>query len=333
MPDDDQEQPQSQAPEAVISVDLDEADPSKAVDRRANDIAASARDNERGTPTRSRFEKEVLKRMSRLSRNFDQKLANIQAENQRQIAELTADRERLRLELAARNGTSGDTDHDRQVLALQERLAAANERGDSAEAAKVTSELARLEARHAAAISGGEVRRDAGGVDPNAPRPANQPTAVPTGPTAAGKRFIDANADWWFDPEAEDVKVLAGAIYKRLTDAGAARDSDATFDKVRREVAKRFPEYEIRSSRPDNDEGDEGDEGDELAGRSQPPRRAPTGGFQDRGNAAVRGTLAGSRNRRTLTQVDLKTMRAVGLDPDNNDHVIRFLKEQQAMGV
>ncbi len=324
MPDNDQDAPNGAAPETVISVDLDEADPSKAVDRRASDadLGAAARDDERqGRTGRTPFEKELYKRMTRYGRAFDQKLANLQAETQRQISEISADRDRLRLELAAR-GAGGDTDHDKAMQALLERLVAANERGDSSEAAKITAEMARVEARHAAAASGGEVRRDAGGVDPNASRTPAPVAAAPSGPTPAGQRFIRANADWWDDPGASDVKTLAGAIYTRLTrEEGYDANSPATFNAIGRELAKRFPEYEIRSLEDPDDEPAT----DEPVQRRAP---APAAGFQDRGNGRAAPV---SRNRRTLTQTDLRTMRAVGLDPDNNDHVVRFLREQQAM--
>lgn len=347
MEDSNQGAAAADAPETEISADLSEADPTRAVTRRrsppSDDIASQTRDNARGSMKRTPFERELFKRMSRLERNFDQKMAVQNAENQRQISALREENERLRLERNG-GGASTDSDHDRAMAALQEKLAAANERGDSAEAAKITGEMARAEGAYHAKLAGTAVRRDAGGADPNAgaARQAgaagNAPVA-PTGPTPAGARFITANEDWWEDPDCEIEKSAASQIYLKLVnEEGFSNNSDDTFDEVAARLRQKFPRLDVRAasrrarSEPglEDDGGDREDrrQADDDDGQHRNPRRAVAPSFQDRGGADDNRS---GRNRRTLTGQDIKTMRAVGMDPSNNDHVLRFLREQQSL--
>ena len=316
---------QPKEPETVITVDLDQADPNRAVARQRprSDIAAATRDDERGTGGRSRIERDIFKRMNRMQRNFQQQLAAEQASWQRENAELRRQVETLKVE---RGGGSGEaTDHERKMAELEAQLAAAHERGDSTEAAKITAKMTRAEAEYHAKLTGTAVRADAGQTPAAA---AASPAA--TGPTPAGSRFILANEEWWEDPDHQIEKDAASSIYLNLIrQEGFSADDDETFREVASRLKDKFPKLDVKAgrSRRQADDRDPGDEDDEEV-VTREPRRAAAARFADRGPANAR---AASRNTRTLTADEVKTMRAVGMDPMKDDHVLRFLREAQAM--
>lgn len=352
-------------PEREISVDLSEGDPSKAVSRHAprSDIASQVRDDDdrggsRGsTPQRSKTEDAIFKRMTRMQRSmtkqFNQQLADSEAKHQREIAALRQ---------SGGSGVSIDRDaqalkdaHEKLMDDLTKALTEAQEKGDSAEAAKITAKMIRADGEYHAKLAGTAVRRDAGGVDPNAGGAGTgEAKPKPAGPTPAGSRFILANEDWWEDSEFEIEKAAASTIFIKLLDEGFTSNSEETFKEVAKRLKAKFPELEVkvhggkRVGRTEDGAGDgngNGDDGgDDLEGgdgrgdgddgdgdsqqrERQRERRAPSGRFADRGAGSGRN----DGNRRTLTSEEVKTMRLVGLNPDIDKDVISFLKEAVAM--
>lgn len=342
-------------PEREISVDLSEGDPSKAVSRRnaRSDIAAQVRDDDdrggsAGGKQRTKTEQELFKRMTRMQRSmtkqFNQQLADSEARHQREIAALRG---------SGATGVSIDRDqqqlkdaHEKAMAELEKQLADANEKGDSAAAAKITAQMIKADGEYHAKLSQTAVRRDAGGADPNAGAGAGADAGGKraAGPTPAGSRFILANEDWWEDPEFEVEKAAASTIFLRLiNEEGFTSNSDETFKEVGKRLKAKFPNLDIKvagGKKVDQDAdggaddlgeggpGDGDDDEDEEAQQQQrTTRRAASARIADRGNAGNRN----NGNRRTLTTEEIKTMRSVGLNPDNDKDVISFLREAVAL--
>lgn len=340
-------------PEREISVDLSEGDPSKAVTRKAarSDIASQVRDDDdRGSARggkRSKTEEELFKRMTRMQRSmtkqFTQQLADAEAKHQREIAAIrqgggsgvSIDREAQVLKDA----------HEKAMAELEKQLADANEKGDSAAAASITAKMIRADGEYHAKLSGTQVRRDAGGADPNAGGTQQQdPKQRRAGPTPAGSRFILANEDWWEDPDFAIEKAYSSEIFlKLLNEEGFDSNSDETFKEVARRMKDKFPKLDIRvaggkaldegggddngGSGPGDGDDDDDEEARQQERQPQQRQRAPAGRFADRG--AGQGRNDGSR--RTLTTAEMSTMRKVGLNPDSDKDVLSFLREAVAM--
>jgi hypothetical protein len=333
------------APETEISVDLAEGDPSKAVARRAKpqgDIAAGVRDNAEGGDRKySDSDREMFKRMTRyqknITREFNQKLADQEARHKQEMSELRTRYEAISVERGGDQEAAGA--HEKAMKALEEQLAAANEKGDSQAAARITAEMIRTDGAYHARLSGTKQRADTGGGAQQQQPARQEQRPAPQGPTGAGARFINAN-DWWDDPEFTAEKAAAGAIFLQLRDEeGYDANSDATFREVAERLKEKFPKMakmiqtagKRRAADPDAGPGDDdGDEEEDLqrGERQESRRRAPAGNMQDRGaNSGHRN----NGNRRTLTSEEIKTMRAVNLNPDNDRDVVQFLREAVAL--
>jgi hypothetical protein len=328
---------QTQRSEGQISVDLSESNPDKAVDRRRS-VAASVRDDD-GEPRRTKTEDALFKRMNRFEKNirkeFDQKQADSEARHQREISALREENERLSLE-RGENKEAADA-HEAAMALLTKELEAANEKGDSALAAQITAKMIKADGEYHAKLTGTKQRADgakkaAPTQDPN----LQQQVQRRTGPTAAGARFIKANEDWWDDPEFEIEKQAASQLYVNLTTQdGFEANSDETFKEVAKRLKVKFPTLEIqmhgvRKVRgPDDDaDPDDDDEGLDDQADAQLQRRAAAARVTDRGPAS-QGTRS-RETRRTLTPAEIKTMRDVGLNPENDRDVVAFTREIQA---
>lgn len=316
-----------------ITVDLNEADPNKAVQRQArtapsqSDTARAARGDDDDKP-HGKAEKELFKRMARFQRkiqkDFDQKFADAEARHQREISDLRKGGDRVQLE---RGAAEAESAHEAEIKALEAQLTAAIERGDSAEQARLTTLIARKDGAFHAKQSGSQQRRDTT-AEPEA-RPAAR---AASGPTAAGSRFILANEDWWEDPAYEIEKQASSTLYLALiNEEGFDPNSDDTFAEVGRRLKDKFPKLAVvaKGLAADDDDPDGEDDRDpdpEPEVRQEAPhrRRAAAANFQDRGGAPA------NSGKQTLTPADIKTMRDAQMDPDNNHHVVSFLREKQA---
>ncbi len=321
-----------------ISVDLNAADPDKAVTRRSgSDIARAARDDGDG---RTKGEKELFKRMNRLERNltkqFDQRLADREAAWQAERSELQAKLDKVGLD---RDGDDkADASHEAAINALKAKLEAAYETGNSKESSEITLQISRLDAQYWAkkAKDAGVATRET--ADPNAGKGgAGQPKR--SGPTVAGSRFIRANDDWWEDPDFKVERAAADAIYLDLVQNEGFDPKDSeTFKQVAKELNKKFPELKAQGGGRKGPGDDEGEDDEDLEQRGEGDgerephrnRRAPAGNLQDRGAGAGNGGR-GSGNHMTLTPQDRKTMTDCRLDPDNDRDVVQFLREAQAL--
>jgi len=289
---------------------------------------------------RTKAEKELFKRMGRLERNltrqFDQRQAERDAEHQRQISELQAKLDRVQEDRTGDD--AADIAHEQALTALKEKLAAAYEKGDSAASADITLQISQLDAKFwakKAQAAGVATRETAGEKGKGAAAAAPTAARAGKGPTAAGSRFITANEEWWDDPAFEMEQSAANTVYLRLVEKeGFDPKSDETFKEVAKQLKVKFPKLDVRAGR-DEGPGDDGDDDEEARQQRQEQgnqgqgrqRRAAAANVQDRGptNNANRG------GARTLTQEEIKTMQACRLDPNNDRDVVQFLREAAAM--
>jgi hypothetical protein len=335
MSDDPQARAQRRAPETEISVDLAESDSTKAVQRRAKpaDIAEGVRDQEPGERQKTPAERELFKRMTRFQRNltkqFDQRLADVEARHQQEMSDLRKQYDSVKIERGG--GAEAASEHEKAMKVLEDRLAAANEKGDSQEAARITAEMIRADGAYHAKLAGAKQRTDT--ATTGATTQTTQPTQVQrraTGPTAAGSRFILANEDWWDDPDYKIEKDAASAIYVALcNEEGYDNNSDETFREVAKRLKAKFKDLPVvrpHAKRGADDE--EGEDADLDPDRESRRERAPARHIQDRGDA--RGQRQNG-NRRTLSAEEKATMIKVGLSPDNDRDVVQFLREAMAM--
>jgi len=328
------------APETEISVDLSESDGTKAVTRREKptNIAANVRDDREGGDSPKRYsdaERHMFSRLTRyqrkISKEFDQKLADQEARHQQ---ELTAIRKQYEGVSVERQGDAeAASTHEKAMKALEEKLAAANERGDSIEAARITKEMIQADGAYHAKLAGAKQRADTGGGTQQAPTQRQQ-GAKGAGPTPAGSRFILANEEWWEDPDFTVEKAAASAIYLQLlNDEHMEANDDETFKEVGRRLKAKFPDLPVvgvkRGRQADPGDDDEGDDEDDISRGNEPHRRrAPAASLQDRGRPSNQRQ---NGNRRTLTAHEIDTMRKVGLNPDNDRDVVQFTREVNSM--
>ena len=333
-------QARSREPETDVEVDLGEPDPSKAVSRRPrNNIAAEARAEADDSPKpRTKAEKELFKRMSRFERNltkqFDQQRAEDEARHQRELTEL-----RQQVQGGVRrdtdNGDAADAEHERQIKDLRDKLVAAQDRGDSATVADLTVQISRLDNRYWAqkAAKAGQVTREQAPAQTQAQTGTRGRTSNGTsaGPTLAGARFMTANEDWWADPQFKVEKGAASTIYVELVnEEGFEADSDETFREVAKRLKKKFPHLEVHAHGERDQDEDDDDRGAIDEGETQhrnPRRNAPTGNISDRGGVSLSQRMVGGNSKRSLTEKEKGTMRAAGLNPDNDRDVMAFVRE------
>lgn len=329
----------SNASETRISVDMNAADPDKAVTRTSasSDISRGVRDDADTDKPRTKAEKELFKRMGRLERNltrqYDQKMAERDAAHQLELSELRAKLDKVSEDRSGDD--AADVAHEAAINVLKEKLEASYEKGDSKESAAITLQISQLDAKFWAkkAQAAGVVTREAADKDKGKAQagPTNAQQRQGKGPTAAGSRFITANEDWWDDPAFEMEQSAANTVYLRLVEKeGFDPKSDETFKEVAKQLREKFPKLEVRAGRDDPGPGDDDDDDEEARQQQQGqgrPRRAAAANMQDRGpaNNSNRG------GQRTLTKEEIATMQACRLDPNSDRDVVQFLREAAAM--
>lgn len=332
---------------AVVSVDTDQADTKKAISRvPASGDDDGERGNKRGGSLASDVDADgeqapswlvknraMNKRIGRITRQYDQRMADQEARHQREMRTLRDEFQSLRT--TRQQGENGDdAAHEAAMTALQEKLEAALEAGKSGDVAKLQREIARKEAafwnaKQAAAMGGDDNRRQ------QQQRPApqeDQGRPQVRKPSPAGLAFTDAN-DWWDDPDFAVERAAANVIFAKLVDEeGADPEDPATYGRVAKRLSKKFAELDIvvpgerRSRRDNDDDDDDGDDDDDDAGTRDGARRraaeAPVHNQRQR-DPDYRPARRGEQH---LSERDLATMRTIGLNPDNNDHLLEFAR-------
>lgn len=323
---------------AVVSVDTDQADPKKAVHR----LESGEKDDE-GLPPQEDSEvseqerrhsewldknRAMNKRVGRMQRVFDQRMADQEARFQRQLRGLQKENQALKARRTTDEPAS-DAEHESQMKALEQQLEKAMEEGNSATVAKLQREIARKEsafwAAKQAALTGGNDRRGARGDEPD---PADDPAADPQQqqrkPSRQGLAFTESN-DWWDDPEYRAERGAANAIHAQLVeDEGSDPATEEHYARVAKRLHEKFPDLELNVPGYEDEDWDEFNEDDLEEGRSQRrsrrAARAPVQSQRSREEDPQRAARRGTH----LNESDLKFMRSIGLNPDKESHLIAF---------
>lgn len=309
-------------PNGEIEVDTAIADPAKAV-RRQPDLKSGGKGDD--VPFSRKVAKEIDRRASalmrksedRLSRQFSQDRADLEAKLQREMRDLRDENAKLK---AQSDMQGSDAAHEAEMTALTDKLEAALEAGNSKEVARLNTLISRKEAQHIAKTTGiTESKRVAerreGREEEREERPAKQRGSQ------KAQEFIKAT-EWWDDPEFAAERGAANAIHDQLVKDGSDPESDAHYRRLNKRLKAKFPTLKLT----DPDElgftaiDYEDDDGEEDEDQQPTARRSPVVNFQDRG-----GT--GSRQRGVKIEADdIKMMISMKLDPHNDAHAAYFAK-------
>lgn len=321
-----------------IEIDLDEKDPSKAVSRvkEQNEDALSlsgedgdGREDAQTASINKRIGKDVQRRIKGVARNltrqYDQKIAEIEARHQREIAAINGRVSGLNVE----RGDNTDSAHEAEMAALQSQLELASEKGDSKEVARLTRVMSQKDAQFWAGklgkISTVQARAPA-----QEQRPAAKESAEDPRLTKEAKKWIRANSDWWEDHDYRGEVQVALVIDSDLDEEGYDRESPEYFQELSKRLKSKFPTLEIAGlpAKKNGKARTDQDDDEEVERDFQPAnRRAPVMSHEDRGAPPTR-----QRSKRaTLSREQIATMRAMKMDPDNNEDVMTFWEESQAL--
>lgn len=320
----------------IIKVDTDQRDTSKAVSR------VQSRDDDEGLPGQSDDDgdgnlaekkflsksRAVSKRLTRIQRKYDQQLAEQEARHQRELRDVRGEVDRLKARSDGDGGSASEAAHESAMRDLEAKLTKAMEDGNSQEAARINREMARKEAefwnaRTSAVMGGDQQRRDQRSDDRGQDQTQQQQRRQPS---RAGIAFTEAN-EWWDDPDYYVEKQAANAIFGRLVEEeGADPEDPGTYRRVAKRLAKKFPELEIElpGRRRDDDDEDDEDDDDDGGTRSGAKRRAAEAPVQHTRHRDPDYRPSRRAGEQHLSQRDLDTMRSIGLDPDNEKHLLHF---------
>lgn len=328
-----------------IEVDTGVADPKKAVLRTFSKNGKEREENTREQGNGSEADewvnrsKSVQRRIAsygrnltnELTRQFEQTRANDQAKWQRELAETRGELEKLKL-----NQTSNTTDaaHQADIQALEDKLAAAHEAGDSKEVARITTLIGRKEAAHM------QAKTDAMTGDKNADKERRErdsaaDDAARNAPNKAAEakqaQFIRITT-WWDDPDFIAERGAANAIHAALVAKGSDPATDDHYRRINKQLKKKFPELKLTDPDDvfsmdvdlDEDDGEDGDKEDALQENAN-GKRGPVVNFRDRGTNG-----GGSTRHVKLDANDIATMRAMKLDPTDDATVRQYAIEKSA---
>lgn len=329
--------------QAVISVDLHDKDPSKSIERTTgtsvdDDIDRDERDSRsRGSDRddrdgfEERFAKSpaVRKRLERqarqLTRNFDQKLAERDAEHQRELAKYRRGGGGEKIQRGA--DAPDEAAHDREIATLEEALAAAKDKGDSKEEARLSTLITKKINAFWHAKTVAMIGNTAGSERQEAEEVEARPAPKKGEPTRAGRKFIDSN-DWWDDPEFAAERAAANAIHAQLIEDGSDPEEPEHYEEIAEKLTKKFRRLDVTIPGQRKTRGRDRDEEEGEEEEPENRRSAPTVGARDRGNPSQ--TRRVSRNGRVrLSPEDVQNMKNYGMNPDNDKHVLAYAREAQ----
>lgn len=314
---------------SAITVNLTESDPKKAIDRSGS-VLNDDGDGEERTPRNHKERKDdFAKRIGRLERGFDQRLAERDAEHQRELRELRGEINGLKAKRQDADSAADEATHNAKITDLESKLADALEAGDSKLTAKLQSAIAAEHARFASAQTakamGEGYERDqaerakaAGGDNPKT-----------NGPTPMGRRFLSANSDWWNDPANRGKKAVVVSIDAELLEEGFDPNTAEYYEELQARFNDDFPEFEIalpgerRRARSRVDDDDD----DDLTTRQ--PRRAAVRTLSASANRGTAARPVNSRGRVVLGQAEIANMERFGMNPDNPEHVLAYAAEKR----
>lgn len=296
--------------------DLDDEDDTRVNDRDEDDLDEDQSDedededeHEDEPPARRQQARQApaknprdvfLKRLKRAERQ----IAEVRDEN----AELATSNQRLGAELD-KIKKGGDVDKikkeaEAKLSGVRERLKVAIEAGDSDAQARLTEELADIKADVKKAEALAEASKGAGDASV-----VTRSTRLATQWKRKHQRF---NTDKAFN-------AFVSAIDRTLPNEGFDSNTDAYWKELDKRVRERFPEEYGKAAPPrarHPASGPEGDSGTNRGG-ARDARKSKDGNFSKRGKAFV------------LSASNMRTMRAVGLDPDDAEDRKTFVRENQ----
>lgn len=311
----------------TATVDLDAEDPKKRVSRAGGSADVEAPDeveqrNSKWLDRSRSVQKRVARTERNLKRQFDQRFAEQQAEHQREMREMREQMDKLSAQRQTDATAASQAQHDAEMKALEEAQAAAYEAGDSTKAASIGRQMARKEAEWFNKLTQQQLQAT-----------RTEKREDTTQQRQSGKRnqkaaeFVEANADWWDDEENEDAMAARGyanELFRRASDAGRDLESDKLFAEIGKKLRKRFPDLELKGLDSDEDDDADGDEDDDEQ-EEQPRKRAPVRSFRSQNGGG------GRRGSTHLTEEDFEAMRAVNMDPDNDQHCVQWVETKREL--
>ena len=305
--------------EPFIDVDLSEEDPEKAI-TAAKGTSNGAEGADAGDEERDR--KRAALRAKKESREAaDEAIGEARAEVAQELNILHEKIDKLE---SAKGLTQVEEEYEESKAGIEAKMITAMEDGKSEDYAKLNSSLIELNGKMQEKRTELRVQEqgtaaapeDLGG-DAAGRQPAN-PRAV---------AFIQANEEWWSDPDHEDAVDYARRLDKKLVGMGYDPKGDRYWHAFNRNFDNKFKDLRIA----DDDEIElDLDAGGRGKGSRSPVHRPGSGGGASQGKAANRGGGDGGEapNKGSsvvrLTAADKANMTRFLLDPSNPEHCRQY---------
>lgn len=334
--------------DAFAEINLDESDPNKSITLlppKEDEVIVKDQSDE--SPKEKEFldrNKAVLKRISRTERRlegqFSQRIADIQAENQRVVAKLNSDLEQLRTQ-RSEQGAPDERAHQAKMDQLQKDYVAALEAGDSLKSGQLLMEINRAQSAFETSKLAALLQKNQ--QQNTTQQPIHKPAAQSQelrGPTPTARKWIRANMEWFDDTDYRAETNEAKAIDQDLMAEGSDPDSQEHYAELHERLREKFPKLsvidpfqrnETRTKRKDPEDEDDRDDRDhdedeEIdAPRRMQARKPVVPNFQDRGKSLSRTNT----NRRTITQSEAAEMRKFKMDPTKDSDVRAWDKSRR----
>lgn len=337
--------------DTFAEINLDEKDPTRSVTLTPPQEAETQalRDPDDESPMEKKFldrNKAVLKRMKRnerrLTGEFNQRIADLQAENQRSLAKVNSELEQLRTQ-RTESVAPDERAHQAKMDQLQKDYVAALEAGDSVKSGQLMMEINRTHTAFEASKLALIMQRQ------QAPQPRQTKVIDHTegrAITAAGKRWVTANEEWFDDVDFRPETLETKAIDQDLIAEGSDPNTPEHYAELQTRLREKFPKLDVvdpfsnkrrekraRQAEPDEEDDvvddrqvSEDDDGEVDVPRRHQARRPVVPNFQDRGRNFGRNQ---NSSRRTITTSEAAEMRKFKLDPTKDADVRAWDKSRR----
>lgn len=270
---------------------------------------------------------EVNKRIARVRRESDRKIAAATEEAGKEIGDL-----QKRLGAIEDQDEVGalEYDHRTKVETINKEIEKAMEDGDSKGVTRLTTELA--EATAAVTIEREKFKHKRAAdehEDPDDLHDPNKPPAV----IPRAKDWL-SEQDWWDDGELAHVKRFVNRLDAKLQEKGYSPHDDDFYEQLEEAVETKYPGI-ITHTMEDLGLDDDDEGADEFANipdkrtaskkkARRAAQRSPVGGKDAAGS---KGRPRNRRQGKTLNRNQIANMKMFGMDPDNKEHVEAYLAE------
>lgn len=266
------------------------------------DDLGGAPDDKADEPLEGRedLSKSMRKRLARQATKFQREIDGARQQGAKAIEALEA---KVR-ELESANGVGAHAEVD----ALESKIEAAMEAGNSKEVARLSRQLAEAIAEQKAA------KRDSV-ADPL--KTDDRPRVLPR-----TQQWLDEQ-DWWDDPEHSEVQDFARKVDAKLVRAGYDPRTDAYYEELERVLDGKFPGVvTITGGKVDDDDDDEIEIRKPASRQKDAGKRSPVKPGVD-AMSVRHGKPEGGT---TLAQSDIANMRKFGFDPASAKDVEAYVK-------